>query len=123
MKAYRICERKNGKLYTLFHKIGDTREMPIGVWKDADIKLVRDGSRKTAKEYLSGFHCLEDINECRDFVRKFRKQRDLVLVECEVEGIRKKEHSRSNVLLTDRMKLIRIIEKLEIKWLKCTINS
>jgi hypothetical protein len=88
--------------------------MPLGVWMDAEVKLVRDGSKKTAKEYLSGFHFLEDIDECRDFIKKFSRPRDMVLVECEVQGIRKKTHSRNNVLLADKMKLIRVIEKLEI---------
>ena len=56
----------------------------------------------------------EILEEIKDLKRMFRKPRELVLVECEVEGIRGKEHSRANVLLADRMKLLRIIEKLEI---------
>jgi hypothetical protein len=112
MICYRICERKNNKLYTLFHGIQGSREMPLGKWMNADIKPVNDGNGTT---YISGFHCLEDIDETRNFIKMFRKQRDLVLVECEVEGIRKKNHSRHNVLLVDRMKLNKIIEKLEIK--------
>lgn len=115
MIAYRICERKNGKLYTLFHAINGSREFPMNVWVEAEIKPVRDASKNKGKEYISGFHCIEDINECRDFVRKFRKERDLVMVKCEIEGIRKKSHSHHNVLLADRMKLIEITEKLKIQ--------
>jgi len=112
MKAYRICERKNGKLLTLFHSINGSREMPLNIWMKADIKPVSDGG---STEYTSGFHCLKDINECRDFIKKFSRPRDMVLVECEVEGIREKTHSRSNVLLVDKMKLTKVIEKLEIR--------
>ena len=114
MIAYRICERKDDKLHTLFHSIDGSRVMPIGVWLNAEVKPVRDASKTKGKEYISGFHCLEDIDEARGFIKMFRRQRDLVLVKCEIEGIRKKEHSRSNVLLADKMKLIKIIEKLEI---------
>ena len=113
MKVYRICERKNGTLYTLFHKIQNSREMPLNIWLTSETKQVRDGSK--GKWYTSGFHCLKDIDECRDFIKKFSRPRDMVLVECEVKGIRKKEHSRYNVLLTKKMKLNRIIEKLKIK--------
>jgi len=92
MIAYRICERKGEKLLTLFHAINGSREMPVGVWINADVKPVRDGSKNRAKEYISGFHCMTDIQEMRDFKRMFRKPRDLVLVECEVEGIRGKRN-------------------------------
>ena len=115
MKAYRICERKNGKLYTLFHGIKGSRHMPMNVWLNANIKKVRDGGKKTAKSYMSGFHCIEDIDEARDFIKMVRKPRDFVLVECKVSGVRKKEHSRSNILLADKMKLIKIVEPLRIK--------
>lgn len=118
MKAYRICERKNDKLYTLFHAINGSREFPIGIWVEASIKPVRDASKNKGTEYISGFHCLEDIDEARNFIKYFRKERDLVLVECEIEGVRKKEHSRSNVLLADKMKLIRIIEPLKVYLIK-----
>ena len=112
MIAYRICERKNGKLHTLFHALNGTRELPMNEWLTADIKEVCDGSRKTSKMYTSGFHVLRDIDDCRKFVKKFRRERDLVLVECEVTGIRDKAHSTSNVLVTDKIKLTRVVEKL-----------
>lgn len=115
MIAYRICERKGENLLTLFHPNKGSRVLPMNKWLTADIKNVSDGSRKTSINYISGFHALEDINECREFIKKFRKQRDLVLVECEVEGIRKKYHSRSNIILADKIKLLKIIEKLIIK--------
>jgi len=113
MIAYRICERKGNKLLTLFHPINGSRVLPVNKWLKADVKPVYDGSRKTSTQYISGFHVLKNMNECRDFVKKFRAPRDLVMVKCEVEGIRKKEHSRSNVLLADKIKLIKIVEKLQ----------
>jgi len=116
-KYYRICERKDGRLLTLFHKVSvarKSRQMPLQEWLDADIKYVWDGSRKTSKNYISGFHVFEDQDECEGFIKLFRKPRDLVMVECEIGKTWNKEHSRSNVLLTDKIKLLRIIKKLEI---------
>ena len=118
LEAYRICERKNGKLYTLFHGIQGSREMPLNVWMEAEVKLVRDGSRGKAKEYLSGFHCIVDLDEMRDFKRMFRKERDLVLVKCKIEGRRRKEHSRANIILADKIKLLEVVEKLKIGKIK-----
>jgi hypothetical protein len=114
MTAYRICERKGEKLLTLFHAINGSREMPIGVWINADVKPVRDASKNRGKEYISGFHCMESLDEMRSFKRMFRKPRDLVIVECEIEGNRRKTHSRANIILADRIKLNKIIEKIEI---------
>lgn len=115
MIAYRICEVKNNKLYTLFHSINGSREFQMNVWVEADVKPVRDASKNKGTEYMSGFHCLADLDETRKFIKFFRKKRDLVLVECEIDGVRRKEHSRSNVLLADRMKLTKILEVLMTK--------
>jgi len=111
---YRICERKNGKLYTLFHKVYVSRYMPINIWLDARVEEVRDGSKKTAKAYKSGFHVFKDADECASFIKMFRKPRDLVMVECEIGNTWPKEHSRSNVLLTDKIKLICVVKDLKI---------
>ncbi len=116
MIAYRICERKGDKLLTLFHALNGTRILPTDKWLYADIKIVADGTRATSTEYISGFHVLMTKEECRNFSKKrFTSPRDLVMVECEVEGLRKKEHSPSNVFLANKMKLLRVIEKLELK--------
>ena len=115
--VYRICELKNNKLHTLFHGLNGSRELPMNVWIYADVKPVRDASKDKGKEYISGFHCMKNLDEMRNFKRMFRKPRDLVLVECKAKEklLRKKEHSRANVLLADQIKLVRIVEKLEIK--------
>ena len=113
MKAYRICERKGDKVLTLFHALNGTRVLPLNQWLNANIKIVSDGARETSTQYISGFHAFEDKNECKRFIKMFRAPRDLVLVECEVEGIRRKEHSRANILLVDKIKLLKIVEKLK----------
>jgi hypothetical protein len=115
MIAYRICERKGEKLLTLFHGLNGSRTLPIGEWVTAMVKPVTDGPKNKAKEYLSGFHVLENLDECRHFTKKFRAPRDLVIVKCEIEGNRTKDHSPANIILADRMKLIEIIESIEIK--------
>ena len=111
--AYRICERKGKELFTLFHGINGSRRMPINEWLSAKIRPVRDGSRQHAKLYQSGFHVFLDSEECERFINRFSKPRDLVMVKCEIGRTWEKEHSPTNVLLTDRIRLIKVIKKLK----------
>ena len=114
-EVYRICERKNGELFTLFHGIKGSRKMPMNEWLTADVKIVKDGSKKTSKLYKSGFHTIESLDECRTFTKKFKAKRDLVIVKCLIgENTWGKEHSPSNIILTDRIKLLEIVENITI---------
>ena len=115
MKVHRICEMKDGKLYTLFHSFDGSRKMEMDKWLIADVKPVRDGSRKTAKLYTSGFHTIESLQECEAFISKFRAERTLAIVECEIGDKRwPKEHSPANIILSDRIKLNKIIKIIKI---------
>jgi hypothetical protein len=111
---YRICERKQSKLFTLFHAFGmpRSRELPMNEWLNAEIKPVYDGSKKTAKQYTSGFHVFEDPEECARFIKMFHAPRELVMVKVLIGDTWPKSHSRSNVLLTDKMKIIKVIKRL-----------
>lgn len=113
MKVYRICEKKQDKLLTLFHGINRSREMKVGEWMTANIKDVRDGSRERAKLYKSGFHVLESLDECRAFSKRFTADRKLCIVECEIgENRWDKEHSPSNIILAEKIKLIKVVEDI-----------
>lgn len=110
MIGYRICERKNGELHTLFHGVNGSRKLELGTWLEAKVKPVRDGSRKTSKEYISGFHSICDYDECVKFLGKFRKPRDLVIVKVEIGGKTwEKEHSPANIVLSEKIKLLEIV--------------
>jgi len=112
---YRICERKNEKLCTLFHSIyKNGRTMPLNKWLESETKQVCDGSRKTSKEYIAGFHVLESLEECREFSKKFYAPRDLVIVKCLAETLWPKTHSRANVMLAKKIKLLEVVEKINI---------
>jgi len=110
MIGYRICERKNEKLHTLFHGVDGSRQLEMNTWITAKIKPVSDGSRKTSKEYISGFHSIIDLNECIKFLGRFRKPRDLVIVKVEIgEKTWEKEHSPANIILSEKIKLLEIV--------------
>jgi hypothetical protein len=116
MKAYRICELKDGKLLTLFHGLNGSRVMPLDVWLTAKIGEVTDGSRKTSTPYKSGFHVLFTLPETESFLKsKFRAKRKLVIVECEIgSNYWRKEHSRHEVYLSEKIKLIKIMSEFDI---------
>ena len=115
MEAYRICERKGDNLLTLFHAVRGSRVLPLDKWITADVKEVQDGSRKTSKTYLSGFHSLPTLNDCRKFSTKFRAKRDLVIVKCEVKGETwEKKHSPAPIILSRKIKLVEIVEEIKL---------
>ena len=111
---YRICERKQSKLFTLFHAFGmpRSRELPMNEWLHADIKPVYDASKKVGKQYTSGFHVFKDPEECARFIKMFRAPRELVMVRILVGNTWPKSHSRANVLLTNKIKIIEVIKRL-----------
>lgn len=100
---YRIVELKNGEPHSLFHGTNRSRALPVGEWIEAEKKMVRDGA---GKWYLSGFHVMPTLEEANEYFQIFKKKENRVIVPCEAEGLRPKEHSRSRVYLADRIRLI-----------------
>jgi hypothetical protein len=97
-------ERHQHGYRTLFHGNYGSRIIPVGEWVDAQIREeAKDGTSKTT--YRSGWHALENYDECIDYLSRFKKRlEDLVIVEVKLAGdIWKKAHSRSNVLLSTRL--------------------
>lgn len=102
MKALRLFEIKEDKLYTLFHGINGSRLVPVGIWLSADKKIVKDGV--SGKPYLSGFHAFKDIDPEVFVKQKFRKERTFAVVEVIIEDIYEKP-SNKNIILAGRMKV------------------
>jgi hypothetical protein len=112
MIAYKIVELDKGKLKSLFHGTNGTRIMEAHTWLEAQVREeVKDGTSKTT--YRSGWHTLPTLGECKDYLSRFTKRLDkLVIVEVEIDGdIWEKEHSPSNVLLSTRMKINDVVYK------------
>jgi hypothetical protein len=83
--GYRIVEIKNGKIYSLFHGIDGSREIPVNQWNVAEKKMVRDGSGKTY--YESSWHFLPTYDECEKmFASKFRIHEGRIIVKCLLRG-------------------------------------
>jgi hypothetical protein len=105
MKYYKICDKIDGNVKTLFHGVNGTRNLPKGQWVTADKKMVSDGSGK--RKYLSGFHVLPTIEDCKQYLKRFKHTANKVFIECEVGGdMWPKEHSTSPVLLVDKIKFL-----------------
>ena len=112
MIAYKIVELDKGKLKSLFHGTNGTRIMEAHTWLEAQIREeAKDGTSKTT--YRSGWHTLPTLDECKEYLSRFTKRLDkLVIVEVEIGGdIWEKEHSPSNVLLSTRMKINDVVYK------------
>jgi hypothetical protein len=104
---WRLLRDKDGLPTTLFHGVCGSRKLPLDQWIDAEIKTVTDGNRKTATEYVSGFHVMS-YDDIIKFKRRFKKLDDLVIAEVDIDtkqGLWEKEHSPANILLAGRMRI------------------
>lgn len=98
-----VDEDKPGIFKTLFHGINGSRVLQFNEWLEADLKMVKDGTSKT--KYLSGWHIMEDLQECTDYLRNFKHLTKKRIVACEAKHIWPKSHSRSNVWLSQYIKI------------------
>ena len=108
MYWYKIVDKDSkGRFRTLFHGVDGNRQMPRGWWIRSERKIVRDGSKGT--QYTSGWHIMMNFDECQNYLSKFTdiKGFERTIVEVDVKGkIWPKEHSRSNVHLSEYIKVI-----------------
>lgn len=104
MPYYRILEiGPKGRPRTLFHGVDRDRTLPIDTWIEAEVETVHDGSGGT--EYQSGFHVLPERKQAVEYLRRFTKERPLVVAEVDAEDMWPKSHSRSEVQLARHMRI------------------
>lgn len=94
---WKIVEKKNGKLFSLFHSNEGTRELKVGQWVGSIRKKVSDGTNGTS--YMSGWHIIATKAEARRYLKKFTADRELLVVPCRARGVSPKHHSRYDVHL------------------------
>ena len=93
---YKIVDIGKGNMKTLFHGRSGSRIIPQSQWLQAEMKLVKDGSSKTT--YLSGWHVMNSVQECVDYLVKFKHTENKAIIRCKVKGkLWSKEHSPADV--------------------------
>lgn len=104
--AYRIVEKTDKGYKTLFHGCNGSRILPVGKWLKSEQKTVKDGTK--GKLYRSGWHLIEDKEECIKFMKKrFTAPRELAVVECQIKGETwPKAHSPYPITLCKYMKIL-----------------
>lgn len=96
---YKIVDKVDGQYKTLFHGVNGSKVLENNKWLKAEVKTVIDGSNGTP--YESGWHVLKTVHEAGAYLKNFTSTENKRIVKCKVRKIRKKEHSRNNVYLTD----------------------
>jgi len=94
---YKIVERKNTNIKTLFHGVEGSRILNLNRWLKSEQKLVKDGTSKTW--YKSGWHILPTYKDCVDYLEFFKHRDTKEIVKCKAKNIWPKSHSRGNVFL------------------------
>lgn len=108
MTTYKLVDVKDGKPHTLFYGVNGTRQIPMDKWLIAKQKPVIDGSGGTT--YISGFHVLKSLKETVKYLDNFTDTENKAIAVCEVEKLRPKKHSRSNVYLADKIYITKILK-------------
>lgn len=111
-EAWRIVEVKGGLPHTLFHGLDPvllhrsrrSRRLEVGLWMEAEEKLVVDGGGQEG--YLSGFNVLLSREKAVEYLSRFTAPRDLRIARCEVRDLRPKP-TNPDVMLA---KWLRIVE-------------
>jgi hypothetical protein len=106
--GYKVVERKYGKIYSLFHATQSSREIKLGVWNLADVKIVKDGTN--SRYYLSGWHFFKNLEATKKFLGSINPY-DRIIIKCFFRRyIRPKEHSsKGSCWLADEMKVIELL--------------
>lgn len=103
MKLYfKIVKQENGQLKTVHFALNKSRKIPWDKWIKAEKKIITDGGGGT--KYISGIHVLATKEDAENYMRHFRKDRELLkIVPCYAMGVRIKKHSREKVYLANRI--------------------
>ena len=130
--AYKIFDIKDYEPQFLFHGVEPrTRRVPIGLPISAEQRWVKDGTGGT--KYISGFHCLESMDNAIRYAEGFKTNKDKVICPVFVsdgmdeEGyplLRRKVHARSPVWLASELLLSGITwqEVVNVKIQKETVS-
>lgn len=80
-----------------------TRQLFTNRWLSADIKRVSDGSLERDTNYISGWHLFSDYSQCKLYFERFKNKEDLKIIRVRACGLKRKEHSRSDVWLAEQI--------------------
>ena len=106
-------EIENNNVKTLFHGLDGSRTVKQNTWLKANVKMGRDGKSKSDKDnyYLTGWHTLPSIEIAKKYLGNFKSRLDkLIIIECEIKGDIRKKPSNDTVVLSEWIKLGKIIE-------------
>jgi hypothetical protein len=113
-KYYRIVDiDKNMNFKSLFHSVlNGRRNMPNNTWIKSVKRVASEGSNGT--KYISGFHVLPTLDECKDYAKKFKIKDRRRIISLHCRNLRPKKHSPSNVMLADEIFILQDCEVYRI---------
>lgn len=103
-KCWKIVDKKDDDYFFLFHGLNKSKKIPFDKWITAERKMVSDG---VGTKYESGFHVMLTLSEAATYVLRFRNMENKAIILVSIMGLRKKEHSTSNIYLANKMKVER----------------
>ena len=107
---YKIVERDDEQIKSLFHGNRGSRKLNTNEWMEAEMKHVSDGFNGTV--YISGWHIAPSFQECKKYLKYFKKLKNKAIVKCEAMNIWPKTHSRHNIHLAQWIKILEVKTEL-----------
>lgn len=108
MFGYKLIDYKDGKYNFLYHGLNRSMKIPFGMWLEANSKLVSDGK---GTKYISGFHYFRHLEDALSYIHRFTIRQHMKRIAIVlVDNVYKKEHSKSEVYLAKKMKMIGILD-------------
>jgi len=106
-KWYKIVDLVDDQVKTLFHGNRGSRTLPHKEWLEAELKIVSDGGTK----YLSGWHIIPSLEECLEYLEKFKNIEPKAVIKCRAKEVWKKAHSPSNIWLSKWLYIEEVVWK------------
>ena len=97
---YKIVLKEGDHIRTLFHGINGSRILPFNKWIVGIKKMVKDASKSNT--YLSGIHVFKFKTIATKYLKRFRTEKDRIIIRCFATGLRNKP-SNIEVLLADQI--------------------
>ena len=110
VNVWRIIEKHERGIKTLFHGVNGSRVLPQGRWIKAEKKWGSEGVG--GRKYITAFHCLDSKENMVKFSKKFRIRKNRYIIPILAKGLRKKRGSVA--LLADEIFIPKNVELIKI---------
>jgi len=102
MIVYKIIKKEKNVLKNIMRSFEGSMKILTDKWYKAEKRVGRDGSTdKGGKSswYCTGIHCVERLEDAKEYIKRFRKKEERAIYKCVVKGEQWKKPTNDVVML------------------------